>query len=186
MTLLSSIAFAAPAAAGLPRQIPPAGSVLALAAPGLVTTGLACWLFYALIDAAGAATASLITYLTPAVAPALGTGLLAEPPTAAAAAGLVLTAPGAWPTASHPAAPDRPDTSRQQRTTGDDGNAPPAPLAPPGENKRHPSQTGRPPSRLPPCSWQKPRKMVPQSWQAIPPGGVRQAIVCGQPSGWPP
>jgi drug/metabolite transporter (DMT)-like permease len=113
MTLLSSAAFAAPAAADLPRQIPPASSVLALVALGLVNTGLAYWLFYALIDDAGAATASLITYAMPVVALALGVGLLAEPLTAAAVAGLVLIALGAWLAASRPAGRDRPDTNRQ-------------------------------------------------------------------------
>jgi drug/metabolite transporter (DMT)-like permease len=78
-----------------------------------VNTGLAYWLFYALIDEAGAATASLITYVTPVVALALGVGLLAEPLTAAAVAGLVLIALGAWLAASRPAARDRPDTNRQ-------------------------------------------------------------------------
>ena len=113
MTLLSSAAFAAPAAADLPRQIPPASSVLALVALGLVNTGLAYWLFYALIDDAGAAAASLITYVMPVVALALGVGLLAEPLTAAAVAGLVLIALGAWLAASRPAGRDRPDTNRR-------------------------------------------------------------------------
>jgi drug/metabolite transporter (DMT)-like permease len=113
MTLLSSAAFAAPAAADLPRQIPPASSILALIALGLVNTGLAYWLFYALIDDAGAATASLITYVMPVVALALGVGLLAEPLTAAAVAGLVLIALGAWLAASRPAGRDRPDTNQQ-------------------------------------------------------------------------
>jgi drug/metabolite transporter (DMT)-like permease len=113
MTLLSSAAFAAPAAADLPRQIPPASSILALIALGLVNTGLAYWLFYALIDDAGAATASLITYVMPVVALALGVGLLAEPLTAAAVAGLVLIALGAWLAASRPAGRDRPATNRQ-------------------------------------------------------------------------
>ncbi len=117
MTLLSSAAFAAPAAADLPRQIPPASSVLALAVLGLVNTGLAYWLFYALIDDAGAATASLITYVMPVVALALGVALLAEPLTAAALAGLVLIALGAWLAASRPPSRNRPDTSRQQRAS---------------------------------------------------------------------
>ena len=113
MTLLSSAAFAAPVAADLPRQIPPASSILALIALGLVNTGLAYWLFYALIDDAGAATASLITYVMPVVALALGVGLLAEPLTAVAVTGLVLIALGAWLAASRPAGRDRPDTNRQ-------------------------------------------------------------------------
>ena len=68
MTAVSSVAFLAPAAADLPRQAPPASSILALAALGIINTGLAYWLFYLLIDEAGAATASVITYVMPVVA----------------------------------------------------------------------------------------------------------------------
>jgi drug/metabolite transporter (DMT)-like permease len=48
-------------AADLPGRVPPMTSVLALVALGIVNTGLAYWLFYLLIDEAGAATASVIT-----------------------------------------------------------------------------------------------------------------------------
>ena len=96
MTAMSSAAFLAPAAAGLPRQAPPASSVLALATLGIVNTGLAYWLFYLLIDEAGAATASVITYVMPVVALLLGVGLLGEKLTTGAIAGLILIALGAW------------------------------------------------------------------------------------------
>lgn len=96
MTALSSAIFLAPAAAGLPRQVPPAPGILALAALGIVNTGLAYWLFYLLIDEAGAATASVITYLMPVVALFLGVGLLGEKLTIGAIAGLILIAAGAW------------------------------------------------------------------------------------------
>jgi drug/metabolite transporter (DMT)-like permease len=96
MTAISSAAFLVPAAAGLPRQLPPASSILALAALGIVNTGLAYWLFYLLIDEAGPATASVITYVMPVVALFLGVGLLGEKLTAGPIAGLVLIAAGAW------------------------------------------------------------------------------------------
>ena len=96
MTAISSGAFLAPAAADLPRQVPPVNSVLALAALGIINTGLAYWLFYLLIDEAGAATASVITYVMPVVALLLGVGLLGEKLTAGAIAGLILIAVGAW------------------------------------------------------------------------------------------
>ncbi len=96
MTALSSAAFLAPAAAGLPRQVPPASSLLALAVLGIVNTGLAYWLFYLLIDEAGPATASVITYVMPVVALFLGVGLLGEKLTTGAIAGLILIALGAW------------------------------------------------------------------------------------------
>src|SRR5437762_7107332 len=56
MTVICSVAFLAPAAINLPRQLPPVTSALALLTLGIVNTGLAYWLFYLLIDEAGAAT----------------------------------------------------------------------------------------------------------------------------------
>jgi drug/metabolite transporter (DMT)-like permease len=76
--------------------VPPASSILALAVLGIVSTGLAYWLFYLLIDEAGAATASVITYVMPVVALTLGVGLPGEKLTNAAIAGLILIAVGAW------------------------------------------------------------------------------------------
>jgi drug/metabolite transporter (DMT)-like permease len=96
MTALSSLAFLGPAAAGLPRHPPALTGVLALAVLGIVNTGLGYWLFYLLIDEAGAATASVITYVMPVVALLLGVGLLGERLTAGAIAGLILIAIGAW------------------------------------------------------------------------------------------
>jgi drug/metabolite transporter (DMT)-like permease len=71
-------------------------SVLALVALGIINTGLAYWLFYLLIDEAGAATASVITYVMPVVALVLGVGLLGERFTIGAVAGMVLIMLGAW------------------------------------------------------------------------------------------
>ena len=76
--------------------MPPASSILALATLGIVNTGVAYWLFYLLIDEAGAATASVITYVMPVVALFLGVGLLGERLTIGAIAGLILIAVGAW------------------------------------------------------------------------------------------
>jgi drug/metabolite transporter (DMT)-like permease len=96
MTAMCSVAFAAPAVVHLPGRLPPVTSVLALAVLGVVNTGLAYWLFYLLIDEAGAATASVITYVMPVVALLLGVGLLGEKLTSGAIAGLILIALGAW------------------------------------------------------------------------------------------
>jgi drug/metabolite transporter (DMT)-like permease len=96
MTAISSAAFLPPAAVDLPRQVPPAYSILALVTLGIVNTGIAYWLFYLLIDEAGAATASVITYVMPVVALFLGVTLLGERLTIGAIAGLVLIALGAW------------------------------------------------------------------------------------------
>jgi drug/metabolite transporter (DMT)-like permease len=116
MTVISSVIFLAPAAAGLPRQLPPAASILALAALGIINTGLAYWLFYLLIDEAGAATASVITYVMPVVAVLLGVGLLGEKLTVGAVAGLVLIAVGAWLAASRRQAAT--SDSRPEQGTG--------------------------------------------------------------------
>jgi drug/metabolite transporter (DMT)-like permease len=96
MTAISSVAFLPAAAIDLPRQVPPASSILALAALGIVNTGVAYWLFYLLIDEAGAASASVITYVMPVVALFLGVGLLGERLSIGAIAGLILIAVGAW------------------------------------------------------------------------------------------
>jgi drug/metabolite transporter (DMT)-like permease len=106
MTAISSVAFLPPAAIDLPRHMPPAGSILALAALGIVNTGVAYWLFYLLIDEAGAATASVITYAMPVVALFLGVGLLGERLTIGAIAGLILIALGAWLATRREAASD--------------------------------------------------------------------------------
>jgi drug/metabolite transporter (DMT)-like permease len=96
MTAVSSVLFLPALAIDVPRQVPPAGSILALVTLGIVNTGLGYWLFYLLIDEAGAAVASVITYLMPVVALFLGVGLLGERLTAGAVAGLVLIAVGTW------------------------------------------------------------------------------------------
>ena len=101
MTAISSAAFLAPAAVDLPRQVPPASSVLALGVLGIFNTGIAYWLFYLLIDETGAASASVITYVMPVVALSLGVGLLGEKLTIGALAGLILIAAGAWLATGH-------------------------------------------------------------------------------------
>lgn len=96
MTVISSVVFLAPAATDLPHRTPPAASILALITLGIVNTGLAYWLFYLLIDEAGAAIASVTTYVMPVVALVLGVGLLGEKLTIGVVAGLILIALGAW------------------------------------------------------------------------------------------
>jgi drug/metabolite transporter (DMT)-like permease len=116
MTAICSVAFLAPAAVNLPRQIPPASSVLALATLGIINTGVAYWLFYLLIDQAGAATASVITYVMPVVALFLGIGLLGEQLTTGTIVGLILIGLGAWLA-----------TSRKPSTTSGDQELPALP-----------------------------------------------------------
>lgn len=131
MTVISSLAFLAPAAVNLPRQMPPASSILALATLGIVNTGAAYWLFYLLIDQAGAATASVITYVMPAVALFLGVGLLAEQLTVGAIAGLLLIGLGAWLATSRQ--PSSASGGQELHTTPTQGYP------------RHPESPGHPP-----------------------------------------
>jgi drug/metabolite transporter (DMT)-like permease len=67
------------------------GSLLVL---GILGTGIAYVLYYALLAGAGASRSILITYLVPAIALAYGAVLLAEPVTVAALAGLALVLGG--------------------------------------------------------------------------------------------
>ena len=67
-----------------------ASKLLLIAVLGVVNTGLAFWMFYALIDRAGATRASVITYVMPAVAVLLGVAFLSEPFTVSTAVGLAL------------------------------------------------------------------------------------------------
>jgi drug/metabolite transporter (DMT)-like permease len=150
MTVLSSAAFAGPAAAALPRQVPPLASVLALVALGTVNTGLAYWLFYLLIDQAGAASAAVITYVMPVVAVALGVAVLGESLTAGAVAGLALIALGAWMATS-----ERFRSPRASRGPVPGSAAPSPPPAHRGRppcpgNKRSPARPAGPPCEPPP------------------------------------
>jgi drug/metabolite transporter (DMT)-like permease len=75
----SALVYTPAAAVDLPHAMPSAkviGSMLGLA---LVCTALAFLLFFALIAEIGPARATVITYVNPAVAVALGVGLLGEP-----------------------------------------------------------------------------------------------------------
>jgi drug/metabolite transporter (DMT)-like permease len=63
---------------------------------GLANTGIGFWLFYALIDRAGAGKASLITYVIPGVATLLGVGILGEDFGANTALSLALILGGSW------------------------------------------------------------------------------------------
>lgn len=63
----------------LPRAMPSARVLLSLAVLGVVCTAAAFILFFMLIAEAGPARATVITYVNPAVAVALGVGILGEP-----------------------------------------------------------------------------------------------------------
>jgi drug/metabolite transporter (DMT)-like permease len=80
----------------LPTAAPTAGAFASVVVLGLFCTALALVLMAILINAAGPSRASVITYINPVIALALGVVFLAEEPGAGALAGLALILVGSW------------------------------------------------------------------------------------------
>jgi drug/metabolite transporter (DMT)-like permease len=87
---LTTIAYAPVGLAQLPSTLPSPSVLFAVAVLGVICTALAFVLFFALIAEVGAPRATVITYVNPAVALALGVALLSEPFTIGIAVGFVL------------------------------------------------------------------------------------------------
>jgi len=85
----AAILYAPLAAADWPTAMPRASVLAALASLGVICTAIAFLAFFALIAEAGPARASVITYVNPAVAVALGIGVLGERLTIAMAVAFV-------------------------------------------------------------------------------------------------
>jgi drug/metabolite transporter (DMT)-like permease len=79
-----------------PTALPSVQALGAVAILGVVCTALAFIVFFALIREVGPNRATVITYVNPAVAVALGVGLLGEPFTVTIAAGFALIALGSF------------------------------------------------------------------------------------------
>jgi drug/metabolite transporter (DMT)-like permease len=88
--LLTAVVYAVPAAFQLPRQWPPAEAILSVLVLAVVCTAVAFLLFFKLIDEVGPVRATVITYLNPAVAVALGVAFLNEPFTTGIVVGFAL------------------------------------------------------------------------------------------------
>jgi drug/metabolite transporter (DMT)-like permease len=88
--LLTAIGYGIPAAIQWPHQWPPAEAIVAVVVLGVVCTAVAFLLFFQLIDTVGPTRATVITYLNPAVAVALGIVFLNEPFTRGIVVGFVL------------------------------------------------------------------------------------------------
>jgi drug/metabolite transporter (DMT)-like permease len=84
------------AAVDWPNSAPSGGAFAAVALLGLVCTALALVLMAILIGAAGPARASVITYINPVIALALGIVFLGESPGPGSLIGLVLILIGSW------------------------------------------------------------------------------------------
>ena len=87
---ITALVYAPFALAQLPAALPSPSVLFAVATLGVVCTALGFVVFFALITEAGAPRATVITYVNPAVALALGVALLGEPFTLAIAIGFVL------------------------------------------------------------------------------------------------
>jgi len=80
----------------LPATTPTMHGVASLAALGIICTAAAMLLYFYLINAAGAARASVIAYVNPAVAAILGVLVLNEHLGIGSIAGLILILAGSW------------------------------------------------------------------------------------------
>jgi drug/metabolite transporter (DMT)-like permease len=93
---ITALAYAPFGLTQLPSALPSPSVLFAVAVLGVVCTALAFVLFFALITEVGAPRATVITYVNPAVALALGVLLLREPFTVGIAIGFVLIVLGSF------------------------------------------------------------------------------------------
>jgi drug/metabolite transporter (DMT)-like permease len=94
--LFSSVVLLIPALLDLPTRLPSARALLAVAVLGVLCTALAMLLMLYLVGRAGAARASVVTYLNPMVATLLGVMLLGEPFGWSTAVAMALILCGSW------------------------------------------------------------------------------------------
>jgi drug/metabolite transporter (DMT)-like permease len=87
---ITALVYAPFALTQLPSALPSPSVVFAVVTLGVICTALGFVVFFALITEAGAPRATVITYVNPAVALALGVALLGEPLTVGIAVGFVL------------------------------------------------------------------------------------------------
>jgi drug/metabolite transporter (DMT)-like permease len=92
----SAVLLAPVGLATRPGALPGLGPLAAVAALGVLGTGIAFAIFYALIGWVGAARTYIVTYIAPAFAVFYGALLLDERITAATVAGLALIVGGSW------------------------------------------------------------------------------------------
>ena len=79
-----------------PTEAPSDEAILSVVVLGLVCSALAFLIFFRLIAEVGPSRATVITYVNPVVALALGVAVLGESVTAGAVAGLLLILAGSW------------------------------------------------------------------------------------------
>lgn len=94
--VVSAVVLAVPAALTAPAHVPGAGTLAATGALGVACTAVVFVLWYSLIADIGAARATVVTYVNPAVAVVLGALLLGESLSGGGIAGLLLIVAGSW------------------------------------------------------------------------------------------
>ena len=94
--LLAALLLTPAAALSAPAQAPSTEAILSLVALGVLCSALAFVFFFVLIAEAGPGRATIITYVNPIVAVALGVALLDEEIGAGAIAGLLLILAGSY------------------------------------------------------------------------------------------
>jgi len=99
---LTALAYAPAAALQAPSRWPGTKAVAAVVGLGVICTALAFVLFLKLITEAGPVRATVITYVNPAVAVALGVFVLGEPLSGVTVAGFVLIIAGSFLAARGP------------------------------------------------------------------------------------
>lgn len=92
----SAILLAPAAAVGAPDEVPGLGPIAAVAALGIVGTGIAFAIFYGLMATVGPARTFVVTYLAPAFAVVYGAVLLDESVSISTIVGLVLIVGGSY------------------------------------------------------------------------------------------
>ena len=106
--VIAAVLLAVPAALTLPSAAPTAGAFASVVVLGLFCTALALVLMAILIGAAGPSRASVITYINPVIALALGVVFLGEEPGAGTLVGLALILVGSWLATAGPSPAPRP------------------------------------------------------------------------------
>ena len=93
---IASIMLLPFAIGGFPAEAPSDEAIASVVVLGLVCTAFGFLIFFRLIHEIGPSRASIITYVNPVVALALGVAILGEHVTTGAVAGLLLILAGSW------------------------------------------------------------------------------------------
>jgi drug/metabolite transporter (DMT)-like permease len=94
--LIATVILAPVAAVDLPSRTPTLGALAAVGGLGVFCTAMAFVVYTVLVREAGTGRATIITYVNPLVAVALGVTLLGERPGPGALAGLLMILAGSW------------------------------------------------------------------------------------------